>query len=87
MISQLDTATRYLLTSLSPHVVVFLCAEPIQGIFNIFLCLILVPLIVHALLVAHNHLADERNNLLISAIKNKHEAVYLTKYFSSLLFR
>jgi uncharacterized membrane protein YqaE (UPF0057 family) len=69
----LDSAMRYLLALLLPPVAVFLCAKPIQGILNIFLCLFfLVPGIIHALFVVHNHLADKRNNQLINAIKNNH---------------
>ncbi|MFK7863339.1 MAG: YqaE/Pmp3 family membrane protein [Pseudohongiellaceae bacterium] len=66
---------RYLLALLLPPVAVFLCAKPIQGLLNIFLCLFFwVPGIVHALFVVHTHLAEKRNKELISAIKDTHGA-------------
>lgn len=67
---------RYLLALLLPPVAVFLCAKPIQGVLNIFLCLAFwVPGIIHALFVVHSHLADKRNKKLINAIKDNHGAV------------
>jgi len=64
---------RYLLALLLPPVAVFLCAKPIQGILNIFLCLLFwIPGIIHALFVVHSHLADQRNKKLINAIKDTH---------------
>jgi uncharacterized membrane protein YqaE (UPF0057 family) len=64
---------RYLLVLLLPPVAVFVCAKPIQGILNIFLCILLwVPGIIHALFVVHSHLADQRNKKWIDAIKKTH---------------
>jgi uncharacterized membrane protein YqaE (UPF0057 family) len=66
---------RYLLALLLPPVAVFLCAKPIKAVLNLYLSLaFLVPGIIHALFVVHNHLADKRNQELISAIKDTHGA-------------
>jgi uncharacterized membrane protein YqaE (UPF0057 family) len=60
---------RYLAALILPPVAVLLCGKPIQAILNCFLCLLcLVPGIVHALLVTHACLADERNDKLIRAM-------------------
>ncbi|OED44269.1 hemolysin BL lytic component L2 [Endozoicomonas sp. (ex Bugula neritina AB1)] len=66
---------RYFLAILFPPLAVFLCGKPIQGILNIVLTLLgWIPGVIHALFVVNAHLADKRNEELISAIKNKNGA-------------
>lgn len=64
---------RYLLAILLPPLAVFLCAKPIQAIFNLILTLLLwVPGVVHALFVVHGYYADKRTDKIVTAIeKNK----------------
>ena len=63
---------RYILAILIPPLAVFLCGKPIQALINIVLwfCGIL-PGIIHALFVVHNHLADKRTDRIVKAINEK----------------
>lgn len=63
---------RYVLALLLPPLAVLLCGKPVQFFLNILLCLLgWIPGIIHALLVVHTHLADQRNDKLIDAIKKQ----------------
>ena len=62
---------RYLLAILLPPLAVFLCGKPVQGIISIFLTLAFwIPGVVHALFVVHNHLADQRTEKIVDAIRD-----------------
>lgn len=61
---------RYLIAIILPPVAVLLCGKPVQFVLNIFLTLLFyVPGAVHAILVVHNHLADQRTERLERAIR------------------
>ncbi len=63
---------RYILAIFLPPVAVFLCGKPIQGIISIFLTLLFwIPGVIHALFVVHNHLADQRTDRIVEAIKEQ----------------
>ncbi len=63
---------RYILAILLPPLAVFLCGKPIQGIVSIILTLLFwIPGVIHALFVVHNHLADQRTDKIVKAIKEK----------------
>jgi uncharacterized membrane protein YqaE (UPF0057 family) len=60
----------YLLAILIPPLAVLLCGKPVQAVLNFFLTLLLwIPGIVHALFVVSSHLADKRNEKLVSAVR------------------
>jgi len=60
---------RYLLALILPPVAVLTCGKPFQAILNCFLCLLfVVPGVVHALLVVHSFLADQRTDRIVKAI-------------------
>ncbi|MBQ76494.1 MAG: YqaE/Pmp3 family membrane protein [Gammaproteobacteria bacterium] len=64
---------RYIVAIFLPPLAVFLCGKPFQGIISIFLTLLFwIPGVIHALFVVHNHLADQRTNRIVEAIK-EHE--------------
>jgi uncharacterized membrane protein YqaE (UPF0057 family) len=61
---------RYLLAIILPPVAVLLCGKPVQFILNIFLTMLFwVPGAIHAILVVNSHLADERTDRLVKAIR------------------
>ena len=61
---------RYLIAIILPPVAVLLCGKPVQFVLNIFLTLLFyVPGAVHAILVVHSHLADQRTERLERAIR------------------
>lgn len=63
---------RYLIAILLPPLAVLLCGKPFQAVLNIFLTLLFwVPGMIHALLVVHNHLEDQRANRIIKAMKER----------------
>lgn len=63
---------RYFLAIILPPLAVFFCGKPVQGILNIVLTLLgWLPGVIHALFVVNSHLADKRNEELISAINSK----------------
>lgn len=65
---------RYLIAILLPPLAVLLCGKPFQAVLNIFLTLLFwVPGMIHALLVVHNHLEDQRANRIIKAMKERDE--------------
>jgi uncharacterized membrane protein YqaE (UPF0057 family) len=63
---------RYLLAILLPPVAVLICGKPFQAIINLVLTLMLwVPGVIHALFVAHNYYADQRNKELVAAVRGQ----------------
>lgn len=63
---------RYFLAIILPALAVLLCGKPIQFILNIFLTLLgWIPVVIHALLVVNGHLADQRTDKIVNAMKNK----------------
>jgi uncharacterized membrane protein YqaE (UPF0057 family) len=61
---------RYFLAIILPPLAVFLCAKPIQALLNLLLTLLgWVPGVIHALFVVHNHLADQRADRIVDAMK------------------
>jgi uncharacterized membrane protein YqaE (UPF0057 family) len=62
----------YLLAVVLPPLAVLLCGKPLQAVLNFFLTLMLwVPGMIHALLVAHNHYADKRQERMIKAMREQ----------------
>jgi uncharacterized membrane protein YqaE (UPF0057 family) len=63
---------RYLLAILLPPIAVLICGKPIQALINLLLCLLLwVPGVIHALFVAHDYYADQRNKELVAAMRGR----------------
>lgn len=63
---------RYLFALILPPVAVLLCGKPGQFLLNIVLTLCLwVPGVVHAVLVVNSYQADQRNEKLIRAMRNR----------------
>jgi len=61
---------RYLLAIILPPLAILLCGKPLQFILNIPLTLLFwVPGVLHALLVVHSHLADQRTDRVVRAIR------------------
>ncbi len=61
---------RYLIAILLPPVAVLLCGKPFQALINVLLTLCFyLPGQVHACLVVHNHLADERAERIVRAVR------------------
>jgi uncharacterized membrane protein YqaE (UPF0057 family) len=61
---------RYLIAIILPPVAVLLCGKPVQFLLNIILTLcFFIPGVVHAVLVVHSHLADQRTERLERAIR------------------
>ena len=61
---------RYLLAILLPPVAVLLCGKPVQALLNLFLTLLFwVPGAIHACLVVNSHLADQRAERIVKAVK------------------
>jgi uncharacterized membrane protein YqaE (UPF0057 family) len=61
----------YLLAIVLPPVAVLMAGKPIQMLLNVALTLLLiVPGIIHALFVVHNHYADKRTDRLVSAMRH-----------------
>lgn len=63
---------RYLIAILLPPLAVFLCGKPLQALLNLILTLLLwIPGMIHALFVVQHHLADQRAEKIVNALKNK----------------
>ena len=63
---------RYVIAIFLPPLAVFLCGKPLQTIVNIVLCMCFwIPGVIHALFVVHNHLADQRTDRIVEAIREK----------------
>ncbi len=63
---------RYLIAIILPPLAVLLCGKPIQFILNIFLTLfLLVPGVIHAVLVVHDHLDDKRADRIMRAMRGR----------------
>jgi len=63
---------KYLIAIIAPPISVLLCGKYIQALLNFLLTLFLiVPGIIHALLVVHEHYADKRANRLAGALGGK----------------
>lgn len=63
-------AMLYLIAILLPPVAVLMCGKPMQALLNLLLtCFFWVPGMVHALFVVNSHLADQRTDRLIDAMK------------------
>ena len=61
---------RYLFAIILPPLAVLLCGKPIQFVLSILLTLCFwIPGIIHALFVVNSHLADERTDKLVNAMK------------------
>lgn len=61
---------RYLLAIVLPPLAVLLCGKPVQFVLNILLTLFFwVPGMIHAILVVHSHLEDQRTKKVIRAIE------------------
>ena len=61
---------RYLLALVLPPLAVLLCGKPLQALLNLVLTLFLwVPGAIHACLVVHEHLADERAERVVAAVR------------------
>ncbi|HZR99371.1 MAG TPA: YqaE/Pmp3 family membrane protein [Chloroflexota bacterium] len=62
----------YLVAVLLPPLAVLLCGKPFQALLNVFLTLLVwVPGMIHAILVVHNFYADQRQERLIRAMKER----------------
>jgi uncharacterized membrane protein YqaE (UPF0057 family) len=60
----------YLLALLLPPVAVLIAGKPIQAVINVGLWMLLIlPGILHALFVVHNHYSDKRTARLVNAIR------------------
>ena len=63
---------RYLIALLLPPVAVLMCGKPFQALLNIPLTLLYwLPGAAHACLVVHNHLADERADRIVKAMRSR----------------
>lgn len=64
----------YLLAVVLPPVAVLIAGKPFQALLNVLLCfLFIIPGIVHAIMVVHNHYADKRTNRIVDAVKGSGE--------------
>ena len=64
----------YLLAVVLPPVAVLIAGKPFQALLNVLLCFLLViPGIVHAIMVVHNHYADKRTNRIVDAVRGSGE--------------
>lgn len=62
----------YLIAILLPPVAIFLAGKPFQAIVNIPLTLLFwLPGMLHAILVVHNHYADQRTKRLVKAVNRQ----------------
>lgn len=58
----------YFLAIILPPIAVLLCGKPLQALLNLLLCLFfLIPGVIHALFVVHDHKANKRTERLIKA--------------------
>ena len=63
---------RFLLALLLPPVAVLVCGKPLQALLNLVLTLCFwLPGAVHACLVVHHHLEDERAERLVDALERR----------------
>lgn len=63
---------RYLLAILLPPIAVLICGKPIQALINLLLTLLFwIPGVIHALFVAHDYYADQRNKELVAAMRGR----------------
>ena len=61
---------RYLIAVLVPPVAVLLCGKPFQAVLSVLLSLCFyVPGQIHACLVVHSHLADQRADRIVRAVR------------------
>lgn len=61
---------RYLIAILLPPLAVLLCGKPLQFVLNLILTLLFwVPGMIHAILVVHSYLEDERADRIIRAMQ------------------
>jgi len=64
-------AVRYLIAILLPPLAVLLCGKPVQFVLNLILTLCFwVPGMIHAILVVHSYLEDERAERIIRALEH-----------------
>jgi uncharacterized membrane protein YqaE (UPF0057 family) len=62
----------YLVALLLPPLAVLLCGKPFQALLNVVLTVLgFIPGVVHAMFVAHNYYADQRNERLIRAMREQ----------------
>lgn len=60
---------RYLIAILLPPLAVLLCGKPLQFVLNLILTLCFwIPGMIHAILVVHSHLEDQRADRIIRAM-------------------
>ena len=63
---------RYLLAIILPPVAVLLCGKPLQALLNLLLTICFwIPGVVHALFVVNSHLADQRTEKVIAAVRQQ----------------
>ncbi|MBX3411900.1 MAG: YqaE/Pmp3 family membrane protein [Pirellulales bacterium] len=66
---EVASAVRYLIAILLPPLAVLLCGKPVQFVLNLILTLCFwVPGMIHAILVVHSHLEDQRAERIIRAL-------------------
>ncbi len=64
----------YLLAVVLPPVAVLIAGKPFQALLNVLLCfLFVIPGIIHAIMVVHNHYADKRTDRLVNAVRGSEE--------------
>ncbi len=62
----------YLLAIFLPPVAVLIAGKPFQALINLLLwALGIIPGIIHALFVVHNHYADKRTNRIVDAMHSE----------------
>ena len=62
---------RYFFAVVLPPVAVLMCGKPVQFLLNCLLTLLFfIPGMIHAIMVVNAHLADQRNDKLVKAMKN-----------------
>ena len=75
---------RYLIALLLPPLALLLCGKIFQFVISLVLCIVVFAMCfigigffllwipaLHAILVVHSHLADERNKKLIKAVESR----------------
>ena len=63
---------RYFFAIVLPPLAVLLCGKPVQFLLNIVLTLFFwVPGMIHAILVVHSHLEDQRAQRIIQAVHQR----------------
>lgn len=65
-----DMSMLYLLAILLPPVAVLLVGKPVQALVNVLLCMLFViPGVIHAVFVVHEHKADQRMKKQVELMK------------------